>query len=159
MIRKNYLLGALAMLPLFMMSCKSTAYKTETRSITATHNPVLLEPKYVEYTVNLDKKAEAMVEGKLEKGEDPQIFVNKAIAQAAINSGADFLFEPTYEVEKRKRKITARASGYPAKYTNVRKLNFNDPSEVRFYTNHYGFDGTGVDSIKVGKKKRFLGIF
>lgn len=159
MNRKIYLLGALAMLPLFMVSCKSAAFKTETRSITASHTPVLLEPKFVDYTVDLNKKATAMVEGKMKDGETPEIFINRAVAQAVFNSGADFLFEPVYEVETRKKRITVKASGYPAKYSNVRKLNFNDSLEVKFYNNKYRFDILGTEDIKAGKKKKRMLFF
>lgn len=159
MNRKIYLLGALAMLPLLMASCKSAAFKTETRSITASHSPVLLEPKFVDYTVDLNKKATAMVEGRIKKGETPEIYVNRAAAQAAVNSGADFLFEPVYEVETRKKRITVKASGYPAKYSSVRKLNFNDSLEVKFYNDKYRFDILGLDEIKGSKKKKRFLVF
>lgn len=159
MNKKTYLLAVLA-LPILIVSCKSTQHKTETRSLVSTHTPIVLEPKFVDYNVNLDKKAVAMVEGKIKKDESVQVYVNKATAQAAFNAEADFLFEPTIEVERKGRKrIKVVASGYPAKYSGFRKTNMTDSLEVQFYENQQMIKMLGVEELKSGKKKKRFLIF
>lgn len=154
MKRKIFLLGSAAVLALSFTSCKTSAIKTETRTLTSAHTPIVLEPKFVDYEVNLKTKATATVEGKVKKDETAEMYLNKAISQAVTNSGADFLFEPVYEIEGRRKRIKVTVSGYPAKYSNMRKVDMKDSLEAKFYQNQQLIKELGFESIKENKKKK-----
>ncbi len=49
-----------------------------------------------------------------------------AVADALKNAKADVLVEPKFEIEKKKRLITASVSGFPAYYKNFRPITAED---------------------------------
>lgn len=157
MKNKSIILGALVAIALTSVSCRTSEVRTQTKTKFTTETPIVLEPKFVDYEVDLKNKVQGMAEGKVKPHLTADMYAEKAGIQAAQNSNADFIYEPNISVEIRGKRIKATVTGYPAKYTSFRKVDIKDSLEVAFYEKQQGVRTKAVDIKK--KRKRFLGIF
>lgn len=168
MKKKVILIGMAVLTTAIMTSCG--AYKeTTTRQTNASVTKVVTEPKIMDYSVDLTKKASGSAEGQLagkfsfKKWLTKDYYIERAKVEALNASNADFLFEPVVDADITKKHITVTVKGFPAKYTKMTDLNYKDTIQMKYYYNMSGGGdaldrkfGTGGDKHTGGVLKKLM---
>jgi hypothetical protein len=139
-MKKIIIMGTAASLVAIMTSC-GTYKETTTRNMNANVTKVVSEPKIMDYSVDLTKKATGAAEGKLagklsfKKWLTKDYYVQRALVEAINSSNSDFIFEPVIDAEFKKKYISVKIVGYPAKYTKISDMNYKDTTQMKYYYN------------------------
>ncbi len=138
-MRKKVLLPAtMIALGAIVASC-GTYRESSNKVLPVVVNEVITAPKLIDYQIDFNKKLTSTVSGKIagklsmKKYLTPEYYKERAVADAIKSGNADFLVEPSFENDVKKKKVTITVTGYAAKYTGVKDINVKDTTEVKNY--------------------------
>jgi predicted ATP-dependent endonuclease of OLD family len=149
---------SLTVLAAVFSACSTTKVVTqEKKFINITDAGVIQTPMMVDLDISPKKVSSTVTQS---VNDDQQAGKSLAVVRAlAAADSSDVLVEPQFTIETKSNKRTITVSGYPAKYTNFRKMESKDVQLVESALSKrvevYKTEGT---SSNTKKRKLFLGL-